>query len=174
MRNIILSLLIIFSACHSNKKETTYQIIPESKFVKLLIDYHLATGVSNSDFVRSKWKGYEKFTVSDSVLKYHGYTKAIFDSSVSFYASEPDKFDVMYDKVITELSRMQAKIQEKMAREKINKQEIMKGKKIKESSPPCGILKSDSLQNSNFNSIGFRDFTQAGTSDTTVRLPRIK
>ena len=124
MKNILLCLLVLFSACHSKKKEMPFQIIPEDKFVKLLIDYHLSTGVANSDFVRSKLKGYDKLTVSDSVLKYHGYTKAIFDSSVSFYASEPEKFDVMYDKVITELSRMQAKVQQKIAKEKEIKKKI--------------------------------------------------
>jgi len=118
MRNIIFCLLILFSACHSKKKEISKQIIPEDKFVKLLIDYHLASGVVNSDFVRSKWRGYERLTISDSVIKYHGYTKAIFDSSISYYSSNPEQYDAMYDKVITELSRMQAKIQQKMAKEK--------------------------------------------------------
>jgi len=133
MRNFILCLLILFSACHSKKKEVSYQIIPEDKFVKLLIDYHLAAGVANSDFVRTKMKSFNKFTVSDSILKYHGYTRAIFDSSVSFYASEPEKFDIMYDKVITELSRLQAKIQQKIVKEKEikNKMENKKEKNIK-------------------------------------------
>ncbi len=78
-------------------------------------------------------KSFNKFTVSDSILKYHGYTRAIFDSSVSFYASEPEKFDIMYDKVITELSRLQAKIQQKIVKEKEikNKMENKKEKNIK-------------------------------------------
>jgi hypothetical protein len=176
MRNIVFGLLILFTACHSKNKEISYQIIPEDKFVKLLIDYHLASGIANSSLFRSEFKGCNKVTLSDSVLKNFGYTKAVFDSSVSYYASEPERYDAIYDRVVTELSRMQAEVEQKIAKEKDikNKFEIKKRLVKNNYFPGLGKLIGDSLQNCHFNKIWFERVNNFEISDTMGCLAKIK
>jgi hypothetical protein len=176
MRNIVFCILILFTACHSKKKEISYQIIPEDKFVKLLIEYHLAGGIANSNLFRSEFKGTNKVTLSDSVLKNLGCSKAIFDSSVSYYASEPEKYDAVYDKVITELSRMQAEVEQKIAKEKGIKNKIEIKKRLIKNNYFTGIgkLVGDSLQKCHFNKIWFEGFNNFEISDgclAKIKLP---
>jgi hypothetical protein len=103
-----------------------HQIIPEDKFVSLLVDYHLSVAVSYSDFYRQKTRNFKQMNINDTVLKNYGYTKAIFDSSVSFYSGNPERYDAIYDKVIATLSRMQAEIQQKMAKREAEVQKKLK------------------------------------------------
>jgi hypothetical protein len=137
MRLIILTLLVLLSSCHHNKKDLNSIIIPEDKFINLLVDYHLAVSVSYSDYYRQKTKNINQMNINDTVLKSYGYTKANFDSSVSFYSGNPEKFDAIYDKVIARLSRMQAEIQQKIAKraaedQKKEAKKLVEQKKIAE------------------------------------------
>jgi len=110
--------LILLVSCHSKKNEAKLKIIPEDKFIKVLIDYHLAEGVSSTQLFHKRYNNCKAFNITDSVLHRYGYTKANFDSTVSFYSDDPEKFDAIYDKVIASLSRIQAEVQKKMAKEK--------------------------------------------------------
>ncbi len=115
MRIILLCFLTIFlSICSkkAEKKEIKYPVIPEKKFIKILINYHLSEGIRSTSFYRDKMKYEEKVDVTDSVIKSYGYKRAVFDSTISYYCGDPEKFDNLYNKIITELSRMEAKEQE--------------------------------------------------------------
>jgi hypothetical protein len=116
MRIIFLACIVLLVSCHFKNKEAKYPVIPEKKFEKLLIDYHLAEGITYSEYYRVKTKNHKIMNVNDSVLKSYGYSRAIFDSTVSYYSDNPEKFDAIYDKVIAQLSRIQAEVQQKMAK----------------------------------------------------------
>lgn len=126
MRIYIFLFLFAFVIACNNKKEIQKPVIPENRFISLLVDYHLAQGISNSSFVRQKLRDYKEIAFTDSIIKQHGYTRAIFDNTVLYYSKYPDKFDALYDKVITALSRMQAELQEKQAKKKNSKKPVKK------------------------------------------------
>jgi len=132
MRTIFLVFLVFLISCHSKKTEGNYTIIPEDKFVKLLIDYHLAQGVSYSEFYRQKTMNRAKMNVNDTILKNYGYTRAIFDSSVSYYSNNPEKFDDMYDEVIAILSKMQAQVQQRMVKKQAEEQRKFEKRRAEE------------------------------------------
>jgi hypothetical protein len=139
MKHLLFSLLFFLFACKQGKMEKSFSIIPEEKFIILLADYHLAQGISSTSTFIQKTKNIKQLSVSDSIISEYGYNKAIFDSTISWYAADPDKFEVIYDKVITRLSRMQAEVQEKMAKKnEINFQDTIR-KKVKRPSPKRGI-----------------------------------
>ncbi len=116
MRIVLIFCLVFLTSCHSKKAGVHYPVIPEDKFVKLLVDYHLAEGVSYSEYYRQKTKNRKQMNVNDTILKNYGYTRAIFDNSVLYYSDDPEKFDAIYDKVIAILSRMQAQVQQRMVK----------------------------------------------------------
>ena len=132
MRLIFLTCLVLVISCHQKKKELNYQIIPEDKFVSLLVDYHLAVAVSYSEFYKEKTRNFKQMNINDTVLKSYGYTRALFDSSVSFYSGHPERYDAIYDKVIAKLSRMQAEIQQKMAKKEAEEQKKLRKKRDEE------------------------------------------
>jgi hypothetical protein len=131
-------LVIVFSC--NNKQKVKPVIIPEERFINLLMDYHLANAIAYSNvFVRTT-KKYSKYNIKDSVIRNHGYTKAIFDSTVAFYAASPDKYEILYDSVITRISRIQAQV-EKDVVEKSEKARKLKNPKIN-ANPVDSVLQS--------------------------------
>ena len=137
MRYLLLSLLIITVSCHTKSKKSP--IIPQERFISLLMDYHLANAISYTHVFDEKTAKYKEYNIKDSVLKNHGYTRADFDSTVAYYATVPDKFEIIYDSVITRLSRMQANVQkgisEKTERERKKSELLHKSHKSADSIP---------------------------------------
>ncbi|MCX7986913.1 MAG: DUF4296 domain-containing protein [Bacteroidales bacterium] len=110
---IILLLVISISCGKKSEEKTPPYIIPKNKLIPLLVDYHLAQGLSNSTAFRMRTQKYPTINLSDSVLAAHGYSHAQFDSTLLYYSRHINEFNEIYEKVITELNRMQAKIEEK-------------------------------------------------------------
>jgi hypothetical protein len=134
-----LLLVIVFSCNHKQKAKPV--IIPEERFINLLMDYHLANAITYSNvFVRTT-KKYSKYNIKDSVIRNHGYTKAIFDSTVAYYSASPDKYEIIYDSVITRINRIQARV-EKDVVEKSEKARKLKGNPKINSKPVDSVLQS--------------------------------
>ncbi|MGC8824281.1 MAG: DUF4296 domain-containing protein [Bacteroidales bacterium] len=114
-QNILTYLLIaiLMAACHKGNETLPPYVIPKNKLIPLLVDYHLAQGISNSTAFRQRTQRYPVINLSDSVLAAHGYTHAQFDSTLLYYSRRVDEFNDIYERVITELNRMQAKLAEK-------------------------------------------------------------
>jgi hypothetical protein len=112
-KTTVLLLSFLLLSCSLKKKEPQPKIIPEAKFVAILVDYHLAQGLSSSYLLRQKLKNYKTLSLTDSVLAANGCTRTIFDSTISYYSKDVDKFGHIYDKVLNELNKMQAKAKDK-------------------------------------------------------------
>jgi hypothetical protein len=110
----LLVLVIFFIGCgkRSDEKIPPY-VIPKNKLIPVLIDYHLAQGLSNSTAFRLRTQNYPAINLSDSVLIAHGYSRAQFDSTLLYYSRHINEFNEIYERVVTELNRMQARIIEK-------------------------------------------------------------
>lgn len=108
-----LLILILLPACRKGEEKLPPYVIPKSKLIPLLVDYHLAQGISNSTAFRQRTQRYPVINLSDSVLAAHGYTHAQFDSTLLYYSRRVDELNEIYEEVITELNRMQAKLEER-------------------------------------------------------------
>jgi hypothetical protein len=117
MKPVLLLALVFLLSCHGKEPVKKYHVIPVDSFVDVLIDYHLAEAFLSTDYYRVKMKDQKEVNISDSVLKEHGYNKAVFDSSVSYYSSNPELYDKIYEEVITRLNRMQAEAQKQMKKD---------------------------------------------------------
>ena len=117
-------IFVILISCRPKKKESVVPIIPEDKFVKILVDYHLAEGVQISTFFINKTKKVVEVSLCDTLLKNDGYNRAIFDSTISFYAKDPEKYDLIYEKVITELNKRQAKLENSQKKKRPGKEKL--------------------------------------------------
>ncbi len=110
---VYIFVLFICFSCKTNQTKTSPYIIPKEKLIPLLVDYHLAQGISNTTVFRMRTRNYASLNLSDSVLAAHGYSREQFDSTLFYYSSKINELNDIYEKVITELNKMQTRIEEK-------------------------------------------------------------
>lgn len=121
-RFVFITLTMLLFACKTKKSEENPPIISEPKFVRLLIDYHLAQGINNTDSFRQKAKFFHEYSLADSVLALHGINRAQFDSTLAWYSRDPKNFNLLYDRVMAEFSRRIAELQKQIDEEKKTQQ----------------------------------------------------
>jgi hypothetical protein len=96
----------VFLSCTRRENEL---YIPREKFIAILTDIHIADAYYSTHY-------YERRTHSDSVNLYdmiyenHGYSKAQFDTTLKYYSVHSEKFDRVYEEVITRLSKSEQDI----------------------------------------------------------------
>lgn len=98
---IFLFLLLNAANCNNTKKK---YIIPDDKFVDVLVDIHLADAIALQN--NPVYSGFELDSADlyESVFSNHGVTHAQFDSTMSYYGTHPDDFQLIYNKVISKLN----------------------------------------------------------------------
>lgn len=110
-----LGVLLLFVSCSGEKKK---YVIPERKFVDLLVDLHLAEGVV-TESRRMEGIEYEIDSASlyGSVYRKHNVSKAMFDSTMMFYSRRPERFKKIYNNVSRHLQSMEQQLieEEKLA-----------------------------------------------------------
>jgi hypothetical protein len=99
-------------------------IIPEKKFVNVLVDIHLADGIAVINMNSADTFRLDSASLYGSVLKKYKVTRAQFDSTMVFYSSHPGDFQEIYNKVIAKLKRME----DELNREAKDSTEVKKGR----------------------------------------------
>jgi len=86
-------------------------VIPEEDMVEVLTELYLAEGLLNYPPVRGEYMDKDSMeNYSDAISKY-GYTKMRVDSSMKFYfIDRPDTYEDIYNRVIENLSGMEADV----------------------------------------------------------------
>ncbi|HDP75562.1 MAG TPA: DUF4296 domain-containing protein [Bacteroidales bacterium] len=90
---------------------TKNYIIPERDMVKILTKIFITDGVTSTP-PHNILYGHDTIDYYEPILKSYGYTTAQFDSSVKYYSRNTEKFDIIFDKVVMELTRMKDKLEE--------------------------------------------------------------
>jgi len=108
MKKTIFSLIVMFAVLTSCQKS---YLIPERDMVKILTKIYLTDGVINTP-PNNLLYGHDSIDYYEPILKSYGYTTAQFDSSVKYYSKKTEKFDIILDKVVMELTRMRDKVAE--------------------------------------------------------------
>jgi hypothetical protein len=112
-KNLTLVIILVLAiSCGKQKTAVPTSIIPEERMITILTDYHLAQSLNTNYRVRNEMLKNKPIRLSDSVLKANGVTKAQLDSSLTYYATDLERFEKIYDEVLNRLSKMQAKLHE--------------------------------------------------------------
>lgn len=85
-------------------------IIPEKDMVLILAKIHIIDVTIQNQNFRSTLYNKDTIDYFSRTIQSYGYTKAQFDSSLSFYSKRPSDLDAIYDKVIIELSKTETEI----------------------------------------------------------------
>ena len=70
----------------------------------LLVDYHIAQAMTSLQSKRDDDRSFNETLYFATVLEKHGYTKAEFDTSLTYYYTRADRFSEMYKRVVKRLN----------------------------------------------------------------------
>src|SRR5664279_5624727 len=116
---VILACLIITISCsRSGKKDR----IPDKELVKILADIHIADAISFSAKYRDQFINNDSISYFDKLFAKYHVTRAQFDSTIAWYSGNPDKYELLYDKVLDRLNRMAANVNEKLHSDSVRTQ----------------------------------------------------
>ena len=110
LKNLIYILLFVFAACNNDDITIPENIIPQSKMVQILADFHLAEVTANYKSLGDTNR-IDVMELYSQIYKKHSITKEQYKESYQFYLEHPTLLNKMYDEVINELSRRQTEIQ---------------------------------------------------------------
>jgi hypothetical protein len=108
---VLCTLILISSSCSNSSKSGR---IPESTIIKILADIHIADAISFSTKYRNMYRNNDSVTYYDHLFAKYNVTRVQFDSTISWYSGNPDKYDQLYDKVLDRLNRMSAGLNDKL------------------------------------------------------------
>jgi len=131
----VISAVLTLSSCGDKAQDPTQKVtmekpsdlIPEDKMILLLTDVHLLEGaigfnvprppsmmpnIMNGEQIRQVPAVTDQKSMPYyDIFKKHGVTRLQFEESFRWYSLDTEKFNLMYDEVINELVRRQAKEQ---------------------------------------------------------------
>jgi hypothetical protein len=113
---VIIAVLIIGIACSRSGKSAR---IPENQLIKIIADIHMADAISFSKKYKEMFRNNDTVSYYSRIFAKYNVTNAQFDSTISWYSGNPEKYDLLYDKVLDRLNRMYATVNDKMRADSI-------------------------------------------------------
>jgi len=107
-----LVLLLLVSALSCRRWSGRY-IIPEKKFIDVLVDIHLADGMAMDNMRYNEAYVLDSASLYESVFNKYNITRAQFDSTMQYYSAHPDDFQQVYNKLTARLKRMEDELKAK-------------------------------------------------------------
>jgi hypothetical protein len=107
LKGLILIFIIIVLSC---SRSGQHGRIPESQLIKILADIHLADAIAFSNKYKTEFHNSDSVYYFESVFSKYHITRSQFDSTIAWYSGNPEKYDLLYGKVLDRLNRMAASI----------------------------------------------------------------
>jgi len=110
MKNVAFILfIVIFSSC----KHKPDFFIKKEKLVPLIVDLHLADAIFTSrGIINMNIEEIDSAAYYQTIFDKHQVTRTAFDSTMKYLTARPKKMDVVYEEVLTRLSKMEAEAAE--------------------------------------------------------------
>ena len=108
--SIILFSMLLLSCGQEKKAQKPYYLIDQDQMVNIMVDMHIVETASNlkvfpPDSARQMYQDY-----FESIFLSHDVTMAEFDSSLYYYSTQTDQMNVIYDKVLENLSELESEV----------------------------------------------------------------
>jgi hypothetical protein len=113
---VLITLYLFFAACSGEQVvKIPDNVLSEDKMAQVMMDMHLMEASMNITGVnpnRIDLAG-SNVPLNIDILKKNNITKKQFDDSFTFYSNNPELLSEVYQKVLNELSKMQAEVSNK-------------------------------------------------------------
>ena len=105
-RLLFLFFLLVLSSCNRS-------IIPKNDFISILTDIYLSKSYFSTEGVyNARWQ--DSIPYNRHIVERYGYGWAQFDSTVSWYCSQPKKYQDIYEVVMANLNELDKRISEEL------------------------------------------------------------
>ncbi len=107
---IVIVSCLLFSCKPGNEEDETVpdSVLTEEQLIKVLTDAYLAEGASGINVKAVTGEKFDSTYIFNPLMDNH-IDKAKFDSSMVYYTRHPKKLKRIYEKILDELSAIQAK-----------------------------------------------------------------
>jgi hypothetical protein len=110
MKAVIVSLVFLFFISSCSESKVNY-IIPEEEMIDILVDIHIADGVLKTETFSYENPQLRAENYYKNIFRKHSINRLIFDSALTQYTQDREKYISMYDKVIEKLRTKESYIQ---------------------------------------------------------------
>jgi len=100
------SLVLLIALATSCNRERRKYLIPADQMVDVIADMHLADAIALNNEPRYSGFELDSATLYQSVFDKYGVTRAMFDSTLSYYSARPQQFQTIYTQVTAKLNLM--------------------------------------------------------------------
>ncbi|MCK4881067.1 MAG: DUF4296 domain-containing protein [Bacteroidales bacterium] len=97
--------MITFTACQQQKSITGEEFIEREVLVDVLVDIHLADGVTNDRKFHRKYD-VDSIDILSPILEKHLVSRQMFDTTMFVYTRNPELLDLVYNDVLIKLNVM--------------------------------------------------------------------
>ena len=101
----ILLLILTLAVCHKNKEITGKEFVEREVLIDMLVDIHLADGVSNDRTFHRKYD-VDSIDILSPILEKYQVTRQMFDTTILVYTREAELLDQVYNEVLVKLNVM--------------------------------------------------------------------
>lgn len=106
----LIVIITVITGCSIGNGDNPEKIIPEDLFISVLVDIHIADAGLNVVNLKKKYSNFNADDYYEHVLKRHNVSREQFNETIKYYTYNLNKFDKIYDQVITELSKADANL----------------------------------------------------------------
>jgi hypothetical protein len=102
---LVLILVLLLPACQKQESISGKAFVQREVMVDVLVDIHLADGVTNDRKFNRKYD-VDSIDLLSPILEKHHITREMFDTTLVVYSQHPELFDQLYSDVLIKLSVM--------------------------------------------------------------------
>ncbi len=102
---LLLILLMLSPGCNKKKDITGKAFLKREQLVDVLVDIHLADGVTNDRKFNRKYD-VDSIDILSPILEKHQVNRQMFDTTLIVYSQNPELFDQVYNEVLIKLNLM--------------------------------------------------------------------
>lgn len=102
---LVLILAMLLPACKKQESISGKAFVEREVMVDVLVDIHLADGVTNDRKFNRKYD-VDSIDLLSPILEKHHITREMFDTTLVVYSQHPELFDQLYSDVLIKLSVM--------------------------------------------------------------------
>ena len=110
---LVIACLLLFACSGKKTVNIPETVLPQEKMAEVMIDIHLLEATMNLNSTNADKISPGNPTPSFDVLKKNNINKKQYDESFDFYTQHPELLIEVYQSVLNELSKLQAKVMNK-------------------------------------------------------------
>ena len=110
IKGLVLFALLVIAGCKQKYPSVPSDIIPINKMESILIDMHISDAVAEVKTMGDVNEKRLSQQYYQQIYKNHGITKSDFLKSYTFYENNPVLLNRIYDDILGEMSKREAKI----------------------------------------------------------------